>query len=59
MSAARILFKGQRTARRGHFCDLCGREICRGEHYMCKVVLHVYERCREVLVQKHCCRGIR
>lgn len=33
------LFNGERVARRSHFCDRCGREICAGERYTTKVIL--------------------
>lgn len=53
----KILFSGQRTARKGYECELCGRPIWPGETYWCRVYLDKEQN--TVIVDRQCCKPLK
>jgi len=58
-NGCKVLFHGQRKARKHHECEHCERSIERSEFYYTKVVLYIDEDENKVVTQrKSCCKAI-
>ena len=49
----RLLFKGERKAKKCYECEDCGRSIYKGERYHARVTLEIHDA-REVTLQRRC-----
>ncbi len=56
----KVLFEGERKARKSHECDVCGRPICKGEYYWTKVTIMGDPNLKKqgyVKQEKQCCKA--